>query len=401
VSPGSEHARHWDLDPEVAFLNHGSYGACPRVVLAAQTEWRARLEREPVHFFTVTLEPALDAARDALGRFVGADPDDLAFVPNATTGVNTVLASLDSGSLGPGDELLTTDHEYNASRNALDAVAARSGARVVVATLPWPLRSPEDAVAALLEHVTDRTRIALIDHVTSPTGLVTPIAELVAALRERGIDTLVDGAHAPGMLPLDLEALGVAYYTGNGHKWICSPKGSALLYVRRDRQATIRPLAISHGANSPRTDRSRFRLEFDWGGTVDPSPWLAMPDALRFMGGLFPGGWTELRAHNHDLVVRGRDCLNAALDAEPLAPADALGSLATVVLPPIVHAPDPSTYAPWQDPLQARLVEQYRIQVPVMYWPAHDRRYLRISGQAYNDVGQYEALAAALISESA
>jgi isopenicillin-N epimerase len=318
----SAFAAHWDLDPGVVFLNHGSFGACPRAVLQHQSHLRTELEREPVLFMHRELEARLDVARTELAAFVGADADDLAFVPNATAGVNTVLQSL---RLKPDDELLTTDHEYNACRNALDFAAERSGARVVAAALPFPLQDAQQVVDAVLAAATPRTRLLLIDHVTSPTGLVLPIERIAAAMAERGIDVLVDGAHAPGMLSLDLRALGVAYYTGNCHKWLCTPKGSALLWVRRDRQAGLRPQSISHGANSPRTDRSRFRLEFDFTGTVDPTPWLCIPTALRFLGSLLPGGMAALQRHNRDLALRGRDRLAAALDQAPPAPAAMIG----------------------------------------------------------------------------
>ena len=195
---------HWLLDPEIRFLNHGSFGACPRAVLERQSELRARLEAEPVRFFVHELEDLLDEARSRVAEFVGARPEDLGFVRNATSGVNAVLRSL---SLRPGDELLLTDHGYNACRNVAEFVAERAGARVVVASIPFPLASEDEVVDAVLAATTERTRVALLDHVTSPTGLVLPIATLVRALDERGVDTLVDGAHAPGMLALDLEAL--------------------------------------------------------------------------------------------------------------------------------------------------------------------------------------------------
>src|SRR5947207_3485434 len=198
-------ARLWPLDPAVTFLNHGSFGACPRAVLDAQARWRADLEAEPVRFLHRELEGRLAAARAALGAFVGADPDDLAFVSNATPGVNTVLQSLDFAA---GDELLVTDHGYNACRNAVERVAARTGLRVVVAAVPFPIEGPDQVVEAVLGSVGSRTRLALLDHVTSPTGLVFPIERLVSELAGRGVDTLVDGAHAPGMLPLDVEGLG-------------------------------------------------------------------------------------------------------------------------------------------------------------------------------------------------
>jgi isopenicillin-N epimerase len=271
-------ASHWTLDPEVLFLNHGAFGACPKPVLAAQAELRARLEREPVDFMARQWEPRMDEARAELARFVGADPDALALVPNATTGVNTVLRSL---SFSPGDEILLADQEYNACQNAVRFVAERSGASVVTARVPFPLSDPAEVTQAILEHVTERTRLAVLDHVVSTTGLVFPIQAIVRRLGARGVDTLVDGAHAPGMLPLALDALGAAYYTGNCHKWMCTPKGSGFLYVRPDRQDRIHPLVISHGRNAPRQDRSRFRLEFDFTGTQDPSPWLVIPRRLQ------------------------------------------------------------------------------------------------------------------------
>ncbi|MFY9346085.1 MAG: aminotransferase class V-fold PLP-dependent enzyme [Planctomycetota bacterium] len=392
LPPPSAFAKHWDLDPAIVFLNHGSFGACPRVVLQAQHELRARLEAEPVLFLGRELERRLDGARAGLASFVGCDADDLAFVNNATTGVNTVLRSL---AFAPGDELLTTDHEYNACRNVLDFVAGRAGARVVTATVPFPVASPQQVVDAVLARVTKQTKLCLLDHVTSPTGLVLPVGPIVAALRERGIDTLIDGAHAPGMVPLALGELGVAYYTGNCHKWLCTPKGSALLYVRRDRQAGIRPLAISHGANSNRTDRSRFRLEFDFTGTDDPTPFLCVPEALRCLGALLPGGIPALQAHNHDLALRGRELLCRTLRNEPPAPPAMLGSLASVILP---DSAAPVTAA-GLDPLQVRLFERHAIEVPVMRWPHPQVRLLRISPQIYNSMAQYEYLAQALAAE--
>jgi isopenicillin-N epimerase len=389
----SPFAVHWDLDPEIVFLNHGSFGACPRVVMQHQQELRARLEREPVLFLHRELERLLDPARSELAAFVGGDADDLAFVPNATAGVNTVLRSLTFAS---GDELLVTDHEYNACRNVLDFVAARGGARVVVANVPFPLRDAGQVIDAVLAKVTARTRLCLIDHVTSPTGIVMPIERIVPALAERGIDTLVDGAHAPGMIPLDLRRLGVAYYTGNCHKWLCTPKGSALLYVRADKQPGIRPLGISHGANSTRTDRSRFRLEFDFTGTCDPTPWLCVPTALRFLEGLLPGGIAALQRHNHDLALAGRDLLCAAIGSEPPAPAAMLGSLASVVLP---AGTAPAVGPLGLDPLQLRLWQQWHIEVPVMTWPSPKLRMLRISPQIYNSIEQYQLLAQAVAKE--
>jgi isopenicillin-N epimerase len=393
VTGGSELARHWTFDPTVDFLNHGSFGACPEPVLAEQRAWQSRLEREPVQFLHREIEDHLDRAREAVARMLGADPDDLAFVTNATAGVNTVLRSLRFAS---GDELLTTDQEYNASRNALDFVAARAGARVVVAKIPFPIAGPDVVVERVLEQVTPRTKLLLIDWISSPTGLVFPVPRIVRELAAHGVDVLIDGAHAPGQLPVDLAAVGAAYFTGNCHKWLCTPKGSAVLHVRRDKQPEIRPLAISHGANTKRKDRSFFRLEFDWPGTFDPSPWLAIPRAIEFVGSLVPGGWNEVRRRNHELVLRGRKALLEALAIEAPCPESMVGSLAAVPLP---DSKEPLTVPLGMDPLHVRLYEEHRIEVPLPPWPAPPKRLLRIAAQLYNRAEQYDRLASVLREE--
>jgi isopenicillin-N epimerase len=381
----------WTLDPGVTFLNHGSFGACPAAVLEAQERLRARMEREPVSFFVRDLEGLLDAARAELAAFLGADPGDLVFVPNATAGANAVLRSL---RFEPGDEVLTTTHAYNACRNALAFAAERAGARVVVADVPFPLSSAGAVVEAVLACVGPRTRLALLDHVTSPTGLVFPIERLVRELADRGVDTLVDGAHAAGMLPLDLRAVGAAYYTGNCHKWLCAPKGAGFLHVRRDRQAAVRPLSISHGANSPRTDRTRFQLEFDWTGTDDPTPYLCVPEAIRWLGSLLPGGWTEVRERNHRLALEARRILCAALRVPLPCPDDMIGALAAVPLPD--GSPGVPASPLYGDPLQELLFERYAVEVPVVPWPAPPKRLVRVSAQLYNTEADYHRLADAL-----
>ncbi|MDQ6795330.1 MAG: aminotransferase class V-fold PLP-dependent enzyme [Chloroflexota bacterium] len=379
----------------MTFLNHGSFGACPETVLATQAEWRDRMEREPVLFLGRELEGLLEAARAQVGAFIGADPDDLAFVPNATAGVNTVLRSL---NFAPGDELLTTDHEYNATLNAIGEVARGGEARVVIAAIPFPLRDASEAVDAIIAAVTPRTRLALVSHVTSPTGLVLPVADIVRELAARGVDTIVDAAHAPGMVPVDVTALGAAYWTGTAHKWICAPKGSAVLHVRRDRQPGIRPLAISHGANDPRSDRSRFRLEFDWTGTLDPTPWLTVPAAIDVMRGLLPGGWPAVMATNRALALAGRDLLCGRLSIEAPAPDEMIGSLAAVLLP--MERDDVAAAE-----LQRALFDEDRIEVPVYGWPVPAARppgdgprgvTVRISAQLYNRLEDVERLATAL-----
>ena len=380
---------HWLLDPAITFLNHGSFGAAPKAVLAKQNELREQLEREPVRFMVRELEPLLDDARAALAEFVGADPASIAFVPNATAGVNAVLRSLD---LDRHDELLVTSHEYNASRNALEYVAGLAGAKVVAIDVPFPLRSSDEIVERVRAAVTERTRLLLIDHITSQTGLIFPIARLIDELNKRGIDTLIDGAHVPGMLPLHLNTLGAAYYTGNLHKWVCAPKGAAFLYVRENRRLGIRPVVISHGANATRTDRSRFHLEFDWPGTFDPTACLSVPTALQFMASLVDGGWPEVMRRNHELALRARDLLCQRLGIDAPTPDEMLGSMAAVPLP------DGKPYVPtlYGDPLQDALFYEHNIEVPLHPWPYQPKRVLRVSAQLYNEIGDYEKLADAL-----
>jgi len=388
-------ASRWPLDRDVIFLNHGSFGACPHEVLEHQAALRAHMEAEPVRFLSRELDGRLDEARAALARFLGADADDLAFVANATSGVNAVLRSR---ALAADDELLTTDHAYNACRNALQYVAERTGARVVVVPVPFPVASPAVVVEAVLARVTPRTRLALIDHVTSPTGLVVPVERLCAELRARGVDVLIDGAHAPGMLPLDLATLGATYYSGNCHKWLCAPKGSAFLWVRADHRGDVRPLTISHGANRKKPGRERFRLEFDWTGTSDPTAWLSVPKAIECVGGMLRGGWPAVMERNHALAVEARGLLCAAAGTPPACPETMLGSLASVLLPD-----GASSEVVWgrPDPLQTRLFDHWRIEVPVMSWPAPPRRLIRISAQLYNTRADFERLADALRKELA
>lgn len=376
----------WDLDPARAHLNHGSFGACPRAVLAAQQALRVEIERDPTDFLARRLPARLAAARAALGAFVGARADDLVFVTNATSGVNTVMRSL---SFDSGDEILVTNHTYAACRKTVEFCAGRQGARLVTAHVPFPLDDAQVLVDAVLAAVTPRTRLALLDHVTSPTGLVFPIERLVPALAERGVDTLVDGAHALGMLPLDLERLGACYYTANAHKWLCAPKGAAFLHVRRDRQARVHPLVISHGYDAAATS-SRFREEFDWVGTLDPTAWLVIPDCLGYLEQQVQGGWPALMAHNRALALAARTLLCDALEVAAPCPSDLLGALASVPLP----TPAPGSPAATSDHeglmnwLHARGASSWSFP-----WPCAGGKLLRISAQLYNDIGQYEHLA--------
>ncbi|MBE9040849.1 aminotransferase class V-fold PLP-dependent enzyme [Oscillatoriales cyanobacterium LEGE 11467] len=388
--PDCDRHKFWSLDRTITYLNHGAFGACPIPVLEVQQRWRQQLESEPTRFFGREYEDLINKAREKLAAFIGADAEDVVFVPNATTGVNTVLRSL---VFQPGDELLTTNHEYNACRNALDFVAQRDGAKVVIAEIPFPLESTAEAIEAVIELVSARTKLVLLDHITSSTALVMPIEAIIRQLTQRGIDTLIDGAHALGAIPLNLRQLGATYYSGNCHKWLCAPKGAGFLYVRRDKQAGIRPLTISHGANSPRTDISRFHLEFDWTGTQDPTAYLCVGEAIEFMESLLPGGWPQLMAQNHQMAIAARDILCDRLGIQPPIPEDAIGTMASIPIPDDAFLFPPATGR--IDPLQDRLFEDFQIEVPIFPWYA-PRRVLRVSAQLYNTLEDYKKLDRAL-----
>jgi isopenicillin-N epimerase len=390
MSATESYSQHWLLDANITFLNHGAFGACPIPVLDKQQRLRHQLETEPLRFFEREFEPLLDAAREELAQFVGAQSQDLVFVPNATSGVNAVLRSL---SFSADDELLTTSLDYNACRNALNFIASQTQAKIVVAQVPFPIESPQQVVEAVLKQVSAKTKLVLLDHVTSKTGLILPIQELVKQLTQQGIDTLIDGAHAPGMIPLNLQEIGATYYTGNCHKWLSAPKGAAFLYVRRDRQIDIRPLTISHGANSTRADKSRFQLEFDWMGTDDPTAILCVPAAISFMGSLLPGGWQELMVRNRQVALSARQMLCEVLKVSPPSPDEMIGSLAVILLPDAQRKPDPTKLI---HPLQDQLLENFQIEVPVVYYPTHPKQLIRISAQVYNQASQYQYLASVL-----
>lgn len=391
----------WSLNPEITFLNHGSFGATPRAVLAEQQLARDAFERDPVRFLAPErdLEPKLDRVRDVVAQFVNADPADLAFVRNATDGVNAVLRSLathpdSSFALGENEEIVVTDHGYAACSNAARYVANARGARVVTARIPFPIESPDQAFEAIASACTDWTKLILVDAVTSPTGLVLPIERIVEFAHREGIRVLVDAAHGPGMLPMDLNALGADYVTANHHKWIAAPKVSGFLHVRREHQDEVRPTVISHAAETPRPGRSRFLAEFDWTGTFDPSPLLAVPAAFDFWETVDTGGLHGVRQSNRALALEARGVLCEALGIDPPAPDEMIGSLVTLLLP--AAAP---VAAGVVDPLQARLFDRHRIEVPIWNLEGQDRRLIRISAQAYNELADYERLASALREE--
>ena len=381
----------WSLDPDVLHLNHGSFGACPNRILEQQTQLRQQMEYNTLRFFEQDLPDLLETAREALGLFLGAPASDLVFVDNATMGVTTVLSNL---NLIAGDRVLITDHGYNACSNAARFFAERTGAEVDLINLPFPGSDSNEVIERILKGCTSRTRILLIDHITSPTALIMPLEDIVPAVQQRGIQVLVDGAHAPGMLPLRLAELGADYYTGNCHKWMCAPKGTAFLYVRSEHQSKLHPLTISHGMNRPVGESTRFRLEFDWIGTRDLTGFLTLPALIDYMDGISNEGWAGIMVRNRALAVEARDLICQELGLELPCPVDMIGSLATICLPGSVE----TTFTDYHviDPLKQILRHQYGIEVSLSAWPSPAGRYLRISTQLYNALSQYRQLTEAL-----
>ncbi len=380
--------KHWALDPRLVFLNHGSFGACPKAVLRFQARLRAEMERNPLEFLWRTHDPRLAAARMSLARFLGCGTADITFTTNATTAVNAVVRSW---PLRRGDEILTTSHDYNACRNVLAEAARRSGARVIVADIPFPIRSPREAADAVLTAASPRTRFAMIDHVTSNSALVMPAAKIARALEARGIRTLIDGAHAPGMLPLRPSAMGASWYTGNLHKWVCAPKGAAFLWTRPDSREPLQPAVISHGNNTRRAGFEPWQDRFDWPGTFDPTAWFSVPVAIDTIASLLPGGWPAVRGRNRKLALEARSLLCETLDVRAPCPASMIGSMVTLPLPGRFQA---KTFTGPAAPEHLELIRRFRIEVPVVR--VGKLRCFRVSAHLHNSPEDYHALARAI-----
>jgi len=376
---GFGHAQRarWLLDEHVVYLNHGSVGATPRAVLAAQDEWRRRIEREPVRFMGRMLEGALRAAAARIAGFLGGDGEGLVFVENATAAINAVLAGID---WHPGDEIVVCREVYPGVRNAIAWHAARRGAVMRVADFPVPVPGPEAVLDALEAALGPRTRLALLDHVGSTLAAVYPLPAMIAACRRRGVPVLVDGAHAPGMLDVDLATLGADWYAGNAHKWLCAPRGCGFLWTAPQRREQTHPLVASvwHGEG--------YTREFDWPGTRDPSGWLAVTAAIDFIEGL---GIEAMRAWQHGLVVRAAGRLARAWGTAPAAPDEMLGSMVALRLPEGVPA-TPHAAARVHD----RLLDAHGIEVPVHVIAG--ALWLRVSGQVYLEDADLDRLGEAV-----
>jgi isopenicillin-N epimerase len=407
MDTAAEHRKLWLLSPELTHLNHGSYGACPNAVLEYQRAVREECERSPDRFFNLDLEHRFYEAKGKLAAFVGAKNENIVFLRNATHGVNTVLRHM---PFKPGDEILITDHGYNACRNAAAVAAKLAGAAVVTAHIPFPIAGDDAVIEALVQKITPRTKLLIIDHITSPTAVIFPVKRIIAECKRRGIEVLVDGAHAPGQIPLDVGALGAAYYTGNCHKWMCAPKSAGFLYVSPERQAEMLPLVTSHGETAADRSHARYQLRFQWPGTDDPSAFLSVPAAIACMGRLYPGGWSELMAKNHALACEGRAAISRRLSLEPLCPDAMCGSMACLPVPDrlvrfIESLPEPKMDHPserfrseprWR--FWHYLMSRHHVDALTTMLPGDARYFLRISAQAYVSPHDFAKLAEILAS---
>jgi len=373
------------LDPEVVFLNHGSFGACPKEVFEAYQEWQRRLERQPVHFLGTEFAEHMRAARAALGGYLGAEADDLVFVPNATYGVNVIARSLD---LQPGDEILTSDHEYGACDRTWTFVCRKRGATYRKQPIPYPAGTAVEILEQIWQGVTERTRLIFLSHITSPTAMTLPAAEICARARHAGILTLIDGAHAPGQIALDLQSVGADFYTGNCHKWMLAPKGAAFLYARREVQEMVKPLVVSWGweldlPGSLKLPGSlRFIEEQEWRGTDDPSACLAVPAAIDFMR---QHDWESVRPACHALVRQAISRIQE-LTGLPSAYQDE-HSYHMMAIAELPHQPDLPAF-------KARLYEEHRVEAPCIEW--NGGHFIRISVQGYNDQRDIDKLIEAM-----
>ncbi|HYM20974.1 MAG TPA: aminotransferase class V-fold PLP-dependent enzyme [Candidatus Kapabacteria bacterium] len=372
----------WLLDDDIIFLNHGSFGACPKRVLDVQRGWQEQLEREPVRFFLREMPQALESVKEQLSQFIGAKAEDVVFVENATMGFNAVLRSL-APTFKPGDELLTTSHVYGAIRKTMQYIADTTGAKVVEISVPFPISDAQEVVDAIEAAITPKTRFALIDHITSPTAVIYPLERIIPMLKQRGILVMIDGAHVPGMIDLDIESLGADFYTGNCHKWLFAPKGSAFLWVDKKHQSNIHPTLISHKY------KKGYQEEFGWTGTWDPSAWLSIGAGIDFFNTL---GAENIRSYTHSLLLDAREKLTKGLDVGYGAPEEMLGMICTVLLPN-----DPSGAEQYILDLHNKLFDAYHIEVPAM--TTNGTAYIRFSTHVYNDASEYDALLAALQTE--
>ncbi|KAI1169682.1 selenocysteine lyase [Nemania sp. FL0916] len=382
----------WPLRRNVVHMDHGSSGACTTAVLEHQNALRWDLDRGSPEFFLSSWSPRHRASKEALAKFVKADYDELLLTSGSTLGLNIVTQSQE---FQPGDELLTTNHAYSSVIIMMKHVAKRDGANVVIAKVPFPVASPDEVLDSILACVTPRTKFAVIDHIVSRTGLVFPIKRIVKELADRGIDTLVDGAHGPGQVPVDLHDIGAAYYTTSCHKWMCAPRGVGFMYARRDRLSRLKPLIHARSGHWRDSDGAAYtQLEhtFEWNGCHDPSGVHSMPKIIEFLETALPGGHEAMVKRNHDLAVEARKRVLEILGIKNMpCPDDMIANMVTFPLPDSV-LPDAGGILP----ICRTLWENDRAEIQCYHWPAYPKRIFRFSVQLHNSMEQFIWLAGKL-----
>lgn len=389
----SEYIKHWQIDSDIVFLNHGSFGALPHYVREQQTNYQNQLHRDPIKFFVRDLEPLWWKNKNLLANFLGTKSSNITLIKNATQGVNTILNNI---SWSPGDVVLTTNHVYGACYHNLQILSNRYKIQIDITQVPFPIHNEDEVVNAILEKVNSKTKVLLIDHVTSATGLIFPIKKIIEALKNTEIIIVVDGAHAPGMLDLNLENLKPHYYTGNCHKWMYTPNGCAFICVREDLQKDFLPNYISHYYDKPLEDEhERWSSQFFWQGTDDNTAQICITDSFDFVHQVLKMDWNSIRNANNLLLLEAREKIGNMLQIEPMAPTNMLGNLCTF---PLEAAPDKppfgfNYFSPWGKVL----FEKYKIEIPIFRFQSHNPQwYFRISPQLYNHISQYEYLASAI-----
>ncbi|KAK9423238.1 putative Pyridoxal phosphate-dependent transferase [Seiridium unicorne] len=381
-------SHRWHLKPDVVHLDHGSCGGCPTEVLEYQNALRRELDAGAHQYFAENYASRLAVSKKAMGAFLNADPGGLIFTPGSTMGLNIVAQNY---KFLPGDEIMTTDHCYKSVKMLLEYLAERDGAKAVIVKVPFPVASADEILETILAATTPRTKFAILDHIVSRTGLVFPIKRIVAEMETRGVDVLVDGAHGPGQIAVDLTDLNAPYYTSSCHKWMCTPRGLGFLHVRADRRSQLKPLVVARSCYFRDTQpgmHTPFEHRFDWMGTSDPTVVHTVPRIIEFLQTALPGGHAEMVRRNHDLAVEARRAFIQKLGMEAPCPDDLIANMATIPLP---DSTLPETMG--NLPLQNYLWRKHRVEIQVYSWPAYPRRTLRFSCQLYNSLEQYEWLA--------
>lgn len=367
----------WAFDPDMVFLNQGAFGATLRSLMEVQSGWRSRMEHQTARFFMGDLPGLIRAAVAPLADFIGADPDRTVMIENVSSGIMAVLVSLD---LQPGDRVVTTSHVYGAVRHALHHVADRTGAEIIEVPVPLPVSGPQDFLGTLAGAIDTRTRLVVADHVASPSALILPVAEIVALARAAGATVLIDGAHAPGLIDLDLTALDADYYVGNCHKWLCNPKGAGFIVLGRAAAAEggLHPLTISHAYGQG------FVAEFGKIGTRDPSAWLTVPDAIAAHAAM---GGAALRARNADLARSGAAAIATRLGTGLAGPARMFAAMVSLRLPEGFGPATPAAAAA----LREALWQQGRVEALVL--PVDGALWLRLCAYAYTEPSDFDTVA--------